>query len=827
VLRSYRSKLQIAFVLLGSVAIAFTGWESWAGATAALQQATADRLTAIRQTRCRQIERYFEDLHNHVLALSTDESTIVALEEFEQAWNELPPIARPAEQQLAAHYQQFFRTVPSQERPEDWIPRDPRARALQHIFIAANPHPIGAKDRLLDAPAAGRYGRIHARFHPTLHRYQTAFSFYDIFLIDADGRVLYTVFKEIDLGGRLTSAPYNRTALARVFDKAMAVPEPEHAVIEDYARYLPSHEAPAAFLAAPVWRRGVKIGVLAIQISIADVNRVMTANRNWREEGLGETGQAYIVGAEGALRSDLRQEIEQPDQFYSGLHTAGIDRAVITSIRANRTAVLNLKMPGFPPARPEPFTGQATNLRGIPILRSSAPLAVPGLAWTLVAEIDASEAFAPVLQLRNRIVGFGVLIAVLFLLAATALARSVTEPVLQLTKSALQMAARDFSARTTVRSNDELGQLASAFNRMAEDLEKTTVSKQEVDRILSSLINAVFVVEVEVGATVEDLLASPIREANPAASRLLGFPPEALRGLAFGRLLQPPVWRPLLAKLYRDRRLETVEAELLRADGASVPVFFTAAYLSAQPNRPAGVVCAAQDITEYRKTTLALQQKQQELELLAGRLIEAQEEERTRVARELHDDLTQRLAAVAIEAGRLQNLAVADPQAWRDGLENIKQQMARLSTDIHGLSRRLHPSSLDDLGLVAALESECRSFFERGGPPVELQVTNLPVLDKDVELALYRIAQEALRNIGKHAQATQVWLTLEGGGDGVSLTIRDDGTGFERSEAHRGPGLGLASMEERARLLGGEFSIASAPGQGTSLQVKMPGAKPK
>jgi PAS domain S-box-containing protein len=554
----------------------------------------------------------------------------------------------------------------------------------------------------------------------------------------------------------------------------------------------------------------------------------MTANRNWREEGLGETGQAYIVGADGALRSDLRQEIERPEQFYSGLREAGIDTSLLTSIQANRTAVLNLKMPGFPPARPEPYTGQATNLRGIPVLRSSAPLAVPGLDWTLVAEIDAAEAFAPVVALRNRIFGYGILIAAVFFLAATALARTVTEPVLQLTRSALQMAARDFSARTTVHSGDELGQLASAFNRMAEDLEKTTVSKQEVDRILSSLINAVFVVEVELGATVDDLLASPIREANPAASRLLGFPPGTLRGLAFGKLLPQPAWRPLLAALHRERHLETVEAELLRADGASVPVFFTAAYLSAQPNRPAGVVCAAQDITEYRNTTIALKQKQQELELLAGRLIKAQEEERTRVARELHDDLTQRLAAVAIEAGRLQNLTSSGPPAWREGLENIKQQMARLSTDVHGLSRRLHPSSLDDLGLVAALESECRSFFERGGPPVDLQVKDLPpALDKDVELALYRIAQEALRNVAKHAHAAQVWLTLEGAGNEVIMTIRDDGTGFERSHPRHGPGLGLASMEERTRLLGGVFSLASAPGRGTSLQVKMPVAKTK
>ncbi|MBL8228051.1 MAG: HAMP domain-containing protein [Bryobacterales bacterium] len=823
-LRSYRARLQTAFLLLGSIAIAVTGWEAWAGATSALRQATADRLTAIRQTRARQIERYFEDLVNHVLALSTDESTMAALEEFEQSWGSIPPMTAAAEEALAAHYRQFFRTVPNDEKYVHWIPKEEQARSLQHLYIAANPHPLGAKDRLLDA-AAGRYGKAHARYHPTLHRYQSAFGFYDIFLIDASGRVVYSVFKEIDLGARLNEPPYAKNALGRAFLRALAIPEPENAVIEDYARYLPSHDAPAAFVAAPVWRRGEKIGALAIQISISEVNRVMTANRNWKEEGLGDTGQAYIVGADGSLRSDFRQEIEKPEDFLTRLRTAGFDRALIARIQANRTAVLTLRVPDLTVSVKEPWTGPAANLLGTKVLRSSTPLQVPGLEWTLVAEIDAAEALAPVDSLRNSILGYGILIAGAFFLAASALARSVTEPVLRLTESARRMGSRDFSARTSVKADDEIGQLASALNRMAEDLESTTVSKHELDRILSSLINAVFVVEAELGATVTDLFGSPIREANPAACELLGVAPDRIRGLPVRSFLPESTWRPLLERLYQERQLETVEAEIVRADGARVPVFFTAAYLSAQPNRLAGIVCAAQDITEYRKAAIALREKQAELELLAGRLIAAQEDERTRVARELHDDLTQRLAAVAIEAGRLQNLALTDTGV-RDGLEAIKQSMARISTDVHGLSRRLHPSTLDDLGLAAAVGAECRASFERGGPPVDLEIQDLPSMSKEVRLALYRIVQEALRNISKHAQAGQVWVSLRGGGERVMLEIRDDGIGFDRTRPNRGPGLGLASMEERTRLLGGRLIVDSSPGNGTTIRVTLPVTRP-
>ncbi|MCS7026578.1 MAG: cache domain-containing protein [Bryobacteraceae bacterium] len=818
--RSYRTKLQVAFLFLGSLAIAITGWEAWAGARAALQRATADRLVAIRQTRARQIERYFEDLLNHVLALSSDESTIGALEEFEQAWKTLPPLSEAADSALQAYYREFFRTVPSDEKVADWIPREAAARSLQYFYIAQNPYPPGTKDRLLEVPGAGRYGVIHARYHPTLHRYQSAFGFYDIFLIDASGRVLYTVSKEIDLGASIGQAPYSRTGLGRVFRRALALPEPEQAVVEDYARYLPSHEAPAAFVAAPVWRGGEKIGVLAIQISIAEINRVMTGNQHWKEEGLGETGQAYIVGSEGALRSDFRQYIEKPEDFVKALREAQFDRGWIARIQANRTAVLVLRIFDAVNELREPWFGEAKNLLGAKVLRASTPLAVAGLDWTLVAEINVAEAFAPVDDLRKSILGYGILVAGAFFLAASALARRVTQPVLQLTESARRMGARDFRARTSVAADDELGQLAATLNQMAEDLEKTTVSKEEVDRILSSLINAVFVVEVELAATVDELFRSPIREANPAASALLGVAPEVLRGKLLGEFLPEADWRPHLEQLYHERRLATVEAALRRSDGSQVPVFFTASYLSAEPNRRPGIVCAAQDITEYRKATLALQDKQRELERLAGRLLAAQEEERKRVARELHDDITQRLAAVAIDLGRLQT-AVGDEQMRRN-LEALKQTLARISTDVHGLSRRLHPSWLDDLGLAAAIAAECRSSFERGGPPVDLEMEELPEMSKEVELTLYRVVQEGLRNITKHAQAGQAWVSLRRVGDRIRLEIRDDGSGFDPERRDRGPGLGLASMEERARLLGGIFHVHSKPGEGTSLVVELP-----
>jgi signal transduction histidine kinase len=156
-------------------------------------------------------------------------------------------------------------------------------------------------------------------------------------------------------------------------------------------------------------------------------------------------------------------------------------------------------------------------------------------------------------------------------------------------------------------------------------------------------------------------------------------------------------------------------------------------------------------------------------------------------------------------------------------VEKLQQQIARLSDDIHGLSRRLHPSTLDDLGLAAAVEGESRSFFERGGPPVDVRVEGeLETVAEGVQLALYRVVQESLRNIARHADASEVKLRLRRGEQKVELEIEDDGRGFDRTAEGWRAGVGLASMEERMRLLGGTMTVESVVGKGTKVHAEAP-----
>jgi len=157
-------------------------------------------------------------------------------------------------------------------------------------------------------------------------------------------------------------------------------------------------------------------------------------------------------------------------------------------------------------------------------------------------------------------------------------------------------------------------------------------------------------------------------------------------------------------------------------------------------------------------------------------------------------------------------------------LSDLGNRLARLAHAIHRTSRELHPSVLEDLGLKPALADECDGFQERSGIPTRFIVENIPVdLPKDVSLCLYRIAQESLRNIGKHAaDSSVVRVLLSGTPQGVILRVEDEGDGFDLKDARKKGGLGLISMEERARMVNGSLSFRSEPGKGSTVEVFVP-----
>ncbi len=229
------------------------------------------------------------------------------------------------------------------------------------------------------------------------------------------------------------------------------------------------------------------------------------------------------------------------------------------------------------------------------------------------------------------------------------------------------------------------------------------------------------------------------------------------------------------------------------------------------------------NLRQRKKAEIALRGSQKELQTLAGRLISSQEDELRRLSREFHDDFVQRLAAIAIEIGTIEiHFQGLGAQALGK-LASIKEKIIDLSGDMHALSRQLHPSILKDFGLVRAINVLCLDFNDREGLAVDCRFEGtFEDIPLDTALCLYRVTQEGLRNIAKHAHARHVAIALEGADDRIVLTMRDDGAGFKPQCAKLTPGIGLASMRERVQYAKGEFTMQSEPGQGTVIHVRVP-----
>jgi signal transduction histidine kinase len=208
---------------------------------------------------------------------------------------------------------------------------------------------------------------------------------------------------------------------------------------------------------------------------------------------------------------------------------------------------------------------------------------------------------------------------------------------------------------------------------------------------------------------------------------------------------------------------------------------------------------------------------------LSGLLINAQEIERSRLASELHDDFSQRLALLALELENAWEALPDSPQAAKQKLHHLLNSASELGADLHTVSRRLHPSALESLGLVQGLKALCREFTSRRGIEVVFSSENIPRgVPPDVALCLFRIVQESLQNLRKYSGASQGYVNLRKEGDRLFLCVSDEGRGFDAKEMMNRVGLGIRSMGERARLVGGQFEIHSEPGRGTRIDVCVP-----
>jgi PAS domain S-box-containing protein len=302
---------------------------------------------------------------------------------------------------------------------------------------------------------------------------------------------------------------------------------------------------------------------------------------------------------------------------------------------------------------------------------------------------------------------------------------------------------------------------------------------------------------------------------NTGAQKIYGYTEAEAVGKPISMLVPPELpdeENKILETLKSGDRIEHFETVRVTKTGKRINVSLSIAPIKDSTGRTVGISGIARDIT-HRK------QMEEALSGMSRKLIQAQEQERARIGRELHDDINQRLAMLAVELEQLQN----NPSEVRNRVQELRKQTTEISNDVQALSHELHSAKLEYLGVVGGMRSWCKEFSERQGVEVEFKSTEMETsVAPEIGLCLFRVLQEALHNAAKHSGVRRIEVQLREDTGEIHLVVTDLGRGFDLEMAMQDRGLGLASMQERVRLVNGTIAIQSKPMGGTTVHVRVP-----
>lgn len=488
---SLRYKLLVVLLQLGITTFAVTGAISYIKHLRSLKQNIVNQLTSIRRAKAYQIESYYRTIHNHVLTLSGDWMFIDAMREFRAAYTKLNAVPISTEQRQAVIDDYRTRVYPqmqalkmARQSFENYVPVTPAAFHLQYDYIVKNPFP-DLRRKMQDAGDGSDYSRVHAKYHHVFQKLIETYGYYDIYLIDYDSqRVIYGVNKDHDLGTSLKLGPYRDSNLARVVKRCVETDNPDSVFFSDFEPDEAHLGEPTQYVASPIFDGQKRLGILALQISTEHIEDVVSGQRHWQRDGLGQTGRSNIIGPDYLLRTNSRSFLENPEKFVAQLKADGVSAEKIERIQAHKSTILQSEI-----RRPS-VTAALEGKEGSAIeqspfgptssLVSYMPLNIQGLHWVFESRMDTAEAFKPVTDMQHFFIWWGVVIFLLTITTALLMTRLILRPVDALANAARKISAGDLTAKADWKSSDELGMLCNTFNSMTQSIrEKTDLIEQK------------------------------------------------------------------------------------------------------------------------------------------------------------------------------------------------------------------------------------------------------------------------------------------------------------------------------------------------------------
>ncbi len=445
--------------------------------------------------------------------------------------------------------------------------------------------------------------------------------------------------------------------------------------------------------------------------------------------------------------------------------------------------------------------------------------------WVVVATDPLDEIYGSMNHAKRYLFILALLSSAGISLLSILLTRRLVAPLQLLVQAAKQVGKGDLDVNIPVESSDEIGRLSTAFNSMSRDLKQSLSALHQSERHFRAVTE-----------NSTDLIAvldprGCIQYTTPSVTRLLGYQNQKLKGHIFSQLMDDPStgrFSDFLAHVNQAHPTEVTVQEFvfLNRDGGARIFEISARNLIQKPD-VAGIVVNSRDITTRKKIETELKTSELQLHRLSAKLISAQEDERKRLSVELHDEVGQSLTVMKLKVILLEEGLAADDTQGRRECEDMVAYIDQVIENVRRLCRDLAPPAIEDLGLPAALMWLMDTLKQHYTLTVDMDIQGVDHrLGLDSQILVFRIFQEALNNAVKHARATELILKGQIRGSQVFFSIQDNGTGFNPREADANPpttrGLGLPSMRERARMLGGKLILESRPGRGTVLQFSVP-----
>ncbi len=498
---SIQSKLLLMLVLCTMLAAVVVGGIAFQTGRNSLRTAAFSRLTEIRESQRRSMTAQLSDLKNALVTYTHGTMTLGALREFTTGFDQLSNATiTPDMQKSIADYYDFFAKETFKDSGtrldvNSLLPTSNAERYLQAVYTSKLP----TNDLAIamdDEHDGSAWSAANAKYHRFFSEIVTRFAFEDALLIDGKGNVVYSTYKNTDLGTNILNGPYSGSKLREAYIQAISSNKEDRVAFTDFEFYEPANMAPTAWMVAPIPATGKPDGVLALQFPITKINKVMTFDKQWTEVGMGETGETIMAGPDFLMRSDSRLFLENPEEYKRRVIDAGSPPDIPDiAIRQGGTTLIQ---PVNADAHKEAQKGLSGTLvakdyLGDETLQAYAPVgAMAGLHWSIVAKIGTKEAFAREATFTRIVVLATTGIIFVVCLIAALLAQVFLRPIRRLEAGVQRIGAGDFNVEIPVETRDEIGELTGMFNEMSRSLsikeDMLTEQRGQIKNLLRSLM---------------------------------------------------------------------------------------------------------------------------------------------------------------------------------------------------------------------------------------------------------------------------------------------------------------------------------------------------